>query len=162
MPSGDYEFTLTDCDIVDWIADIDTHGGEARQYYVVHQEEPGTLSAKLREAKKNPVKIKNLKISGKIDAADLYFMRDSMTVLQAINLKESKVCTFTKASAFNNGILTIAGWKDNYDAAVSYNGNVVNIHGSIYYIIIVEQEMKYLHMHYTAKTHLLILKCLVT
>lgn len=91
VPSGDYEFTLTDCDIVDWIADIDTHGGEARQYYVVHQEEPGTLSAKLREAKKNPAKIKNLKISGKIDGADFQFMKDSMTILQSVNLKETIV-----------------------------------------------------------------------
>ena len=121
VPSGDYEFTLTDCDIVDWIADIDTHGGEARQYYVVHQEEPGTLSAKLREAKKNPAKIKNLKISGKIDAADFYFMRDSMAVLQAINLKESTVCTFTKASAFNNGIVATASWENDYDAATNAN-----------------------------------------
>ena len=91
VPSGDYEFTLTDCDIVDWIADIDTHGGEARQYYIVHQEEPGTLSAKLREAKKDPTKIKNLKISGKIDVCDFYFMRDSMDLLQAVNLKESTI-----------------------------------------------------------------------
>lgn len=91
VPSGDYEFSLVDCEIVDWIADIDTHGGEARQYYVVHQEEPGTLSAKLRAAKKDPAKIKNLKISGKIDACDFYFMRDSMDVLQAVNLKESTI-----------------------------------------------------------------------
>ena len=91
VPSGDYEFSLVDCEIVDWIADIDTHGGEARQYYVVHQEEPGTLSAKLRAAKKDPAKIKNLKISGKIDACDFYFMRDSMDLLQAVNLKESTI-----------------------------------------------------------------------
>ena len=91
VPSGDYEFSLVDCEIVDWIADIDTHGGEARQYYVVHQEEPGTLSAKLRAAKKDPTKIKNLKISGKIDACDFYFMRDSMDLLQAVNLKESTI-----------------------------------------------------------------------
>ena len=89
--SGDYEFSLVDCEIIDWIADIDTHGGEARQYYVVHQEEPGTLSAKLRAAKKDPAKIKNLKISGKIDACDFYFMRDSMDLLQAVNLKESTI-----------------------------------------------------------------------
>lgn len=135
VPSGDYEFTLTDCDIVDWIADIDTHGGEARQYYVVHQEEPGTLSAKLREAKKNPAKIKNLKISGKIDAADFYFMRDSMAVLQAINLKESTVCTFTKASAFNNGIVTTASWENNYDAATntSYYDYVAYKNSKYYY-----------------------------
>lgn len=91
VPSGDYEFSLVDCEIVDWIADIDTHGGEARQYYVVHQEEPGTLSAKLRAAKKDPTKIKNLKISGKIDGVDFQFMRDTMTMLQAVNLKETTI-----------------------------------------------------------------------
>ena len=89
--TGSYEFILTDCEIVDWIADLEAYGGEARQYYVVHLDEPGTLGAKLREAKKNPNKIKNLKVSGKICAVDFYFMRDSMEILQAINLKESEI-----------------------------------------------------------------------
>ncbi|MBR5477834.1 MAG: leucine-rich repeat protein [Bacteroidaceae bacterium] len=89
--SGEYEFVLTGCEIVDWIADLATHGGEARQYYVVKQEKAGTLGKLLREAKKNPNKIKNLKISGKIDASDFYFMRDSMEILQAINLKECEI-----------------------------------------------------------------------
>lgn len=135
VPSGDYEFSLVDCEIIDWIADIDTHGGEARQYYVVHQEEPGTLSAKLRAAKKDPTKIKNLKISGKIDAADFYFMRDSMSVLQAINLKETKICTFTKASAFSNGIVTTASWENDYDAATntSYYDYVAYKNSRYYY-----------------------------
>ena len=89
--TGSYEFILTDCEIVDWIADLEAHGGEARQYYVVHLDEAGTLGAKIREAKKNPNKIKNLKVSGEICAADFDFMRDSMEILQAINLKESEI-----------------------------------------------------------------------
>lgn len=89
--SGQYEFTLTDTEIVDWVADLDTHGGEARQYYVVHQEEAGMLGQLLREAKKNPNKIKNLKVSGKINTADFYFMRDQMEILQSINLKEAEI-----------------------------------------------------------------------
>ena len=89
--TGSYEFILTDCEIVDWIADLEAHGGEARQYYVVHLDEAGTLGAKIREAKKNPNKIKNLKVSGKICTADFEFMRDSMEILQAINLKESEI-----------------------------------------------------------------------
>ena len=89
--TGDYEFTLTDCDIVEWINDIEAHGGEARQYYVVHQEKPGTLGEVIRAANKNPDKIKNLKISGKINAKDFHFMRDSMEILEAVNLKESTV-----------------------------------------------------------------------
>ena len=75
----------------DWIADLEAHGGEARQYYVVHLDEVGTLGAKLRDAKKNPNKIKNLKVSGKICKIDFDFMRDSMEILQAINLKESEI-----------------------------------------------------------------------
>ena len=89
--SGEYEFILTDTEIVDWVADLDSHGGEARQYYVVHCEEPGTLEEKILADKKNPAKIKNLKVSGKINDNDFLFMRDEMTILQSINLKESEI-----------------------------------------------------------------------
>ncbi len=89
--TGTYELSLVDCDIVDWIADLDTHGGEARQYYVVHQEEAGTLGQLIRAAEKNPAKIKNLKVSGKINVSDFNFMRDQMEILQSINLKETEI-----------------------------------------------------------------------
>ena len=89
--SGEYEFILTDTQIVDWIADIDTHAGEGRQYYVVHLDEAGTLEAKILADDKNPAKIKNLKVSGNIGFADFHFMRDKMTILQSVNLKESKI-----------------------------------------------------------------------
>ena len=89
--SGEYEFILTDTQIVDWIADIDTHAGEGRQYYVVHLDEAGTLEAKILADDKNPAKIKNLKVSGKIDARDFYFMRHKMEILQSVNLKESQI-----------------------------------------------------------------------
>lgn len=90
-PTGEYEFVLTDTEIVDWIADLDSHGGEARQYYVVHCDEPGSLKAKILADGKNPAKIKNLKVSGKINVGDFYFMRDEMEILQSINLKESQI-----------------------------------------------------------------------
>ncbi|MBE6187775.1 MAG: hypothetical protein E7143_01455 [Rikenellaceae bacterium] len=89
--SGEYEFSLVDCQIVDWVADLDSHGGEARQYFVVKQERAGVLGEKIRATKKNPNKIKNLKISGKINATDFRFMRDSMEILQAVNLKETEI-----------------------------------------------------------------------
>ena len=88
---GTYEFKLTDTEIVAWEADLVTHGGEARQYYVVHMEEPGILGQLIKADKKNPNKIKNLKISGKVNAGDFFFMRDSMEILQAVNMKESKI-----------------------------------------------------------------------
>ena len=89
--TGEYEFELVNTEITNWIADVDTHGGEARQYYVVHLDEPGTLEAKINADGKNPAKIKNLKVSGKICGADFIFMRDKMDILQAVNLKESTI-----------------------------------------------------------------------
>ena len=89
--TGEYEFELVNTEITNWIADVDTHGGEARQYYVVHLDEAGTLEAKINADGKNPAKIKNLKVSGKICADDFYFMRDQMTILSAINLKECEI-----------------------------------------------------------------------
>lgn len=88
---GTYTFTLTNSEIVAWEADPVTHGGEARQYYVVHMEEPGTLGKLIKADKKNPDKIKSLKISGNVNAADFFFMRDSMEILFAVNMKESKI-----------------------------------------------------------------------
>lgn len=95
--SGEYEFVLTDTEILDWVADLEDLGGEARQYYVVHLDKAGSLGDKLREAKKDPAKIKNLKVSGKIGGSDFCFMRDSMAVLQAVNLKESEIVAMWQA-----------------------------------------------------------------
>ena len=90
-PSGDYELEFVDSEILDWRQDINTHEGEARQYYCVNVTEPGTLGKLIKADKKNPDKIRNLKVSGKISDEDFYFMRDSMAILEAVNLKESKV-----------------------------------------------------------------------
>ena len=109
--TGEVELQLINTEIVEWVADLDTHGGEARQYYVVHQEEPGTLGQLLRAAKKNPNKIKNLKVSGKINALDFYFMCDSMEILQAINLKETRIIGVTRDD------LIAAGYSMNYDSS---------------------------------------------
>lgn len=89
--NGEFELNLVNTEIKEWIADSESHNGEIRQYYVVNLEQPGTLGRLLKAAKKNPDKIKNLKISGKINAGDFYFMRDSMELLQAVNLKEAEI-----------------------------------------------------------------------
>lgn len=90
-PAGEYELTLGDIKIADWTEDKNTHGGEARQYFVVNLTEAGTLGKVIRSFKKNPDKIRNLKVSGPITTADFKFMRDSMAILEAINLKETRV-----------------------------------------------------------------------
>lgn len=91
VPSGEYELELADVSISPWKEDINTHESEARQYYVVNVETPGTLGRLIKAAKKNPDKIRNLKVTGQITDKDFYFMRDSMAILEAVNLKEVKV-----------------------------------------------------------------------
>lgn len=87
-PAGDYELELAESQIVDWTEDRTSHGGEARQYFVVNVETPGTLGSVIESMEKNPAKIRNLKVTGTINADDFYFMRDQMTILEAVNLKE--------------------------------------------------------------------------
>ena len=98
-PSGDYEFILTDTSIVDWTEDLNTHGGEARQYYVVNVETAGTLGATIEAAGKNPAKIRNLKVTGQVNGSDFYFMRDNMTILEAVNMKEAKIVAGTASGS---------------------------------------------------------------
>lgn len=100
-PSGEYELLLSDSQILDWKEDINTHEGEARQYYCVHCDDPGTLGRLIKADKKNPDKIRNLKVSGKISDEDFYFMRDSMSILEAVNLKESKVVDVSVTSTYS-------------------------------------------------------------
>ena len=101
--TGTYELSLIDTSIDEWIDDIDFYGGEARQYYVVHLTQEDFLKDKIEAAKKNPAKIKNLKISGYISADDFIFMRDKMTILQAVNLKEATIVNYWTYSVKFNG-----------------------------------------------------------
>ncbi len=109
--TGEYELELADCQIINWTEDLNTHAGEARQYYVVNVETPGTLGKLIKAAKKNPDKIRNLKVTGQITDKDFYFMRDSMAILEAVNLKEAKV---------KNALLQTSLYDVNTG---SYNGN---------------------------------------
>lgn len=106
--TGEYELELVEADIVAWTEDLNQHDGEARQYYCVNVTEPGTLGRLIKTDKKNPMKIKNLKVSGTISDEDFYFMRDSMVILEAVNLKESRVVD-VKCSK-----LTLPGHNDEY------------------------------------------------
>lgn len=87
--TGEYEIELTGVSITAWEADNISHGDDAKEYVVVHNEMPGGLEKTIVERlEMDPTKIKNLKLTGKITTADYYFMRDKMTGLQRLNLKE--------------------------------------------------------------------------
>lgn len=87
--TGEYEVELTGVNITAWEADNVSHGDDAREYVVVHNEIPGGLERTIVDRlEMDPTKIKNLKLTGKIANSDYYFMRDKMTGLQRLNLKE--------------------------------------------------------------------------
>jgi hypothetical protein len=86
--SGKYELTLVDESITAWEADNVSHNGTAKEYVVVNVPKAGTLHPCITAPGRDYTKLKNMKVTGHIDARDFYFMRDSMTVLQALNLKE--------------------------------------------------------------------------
>lgn len=90
-PSGDYTFDVVETGITAWTEDARDHAGEARQYYVVNVETPGTLGATITAAGKNPDRIRNLKVTGSVNTDDFYFMRDHMAILEAVNMKEARV-----------------------------------------------------------------------
>ena len=87
--TGEYEVELTGVNITAWEADNVSHGEDAREYVVVHNAVPGGLEKTITERlEMDPTKIKNLKLTGSITTEDYDFMRDKMTSLQRVNLKE--------------------------------------------------------------------------
>ena len=89
------EFKLVGEDITPWESETITHDGTAREYVVINVPEASlehsALKSIIEEMGKDFTKIKNLKVTGEINAFDFYFMRDEMTALQGINMKEVDV-----------------------------------------------------------------------
>lgn len=85
--TGKYEFTLIGESITAWENDDVSHDATMKEYIVI-QSEAGKLKEAIKAAKKDYKKLQNLKVTGEINALDFFFMRDSMSVLQALNLKE--------------------------------------------------------------------------
>ena len=92
--SGAYKLTLVSESITPWENDLVSHDATAKEYIVINST-PGGLKNAITAANKDYTKIKNLKITGEINAKDFYFMRDSMPILSALNLKEVHIRAWT-------------------------------------------------------------------
>ena len=88
--SGAYKLTLVSESITPWENDLVSHDAMTKEYVVINST-AGHLKEAIAAANKDFTKIKNLKITGEINAQDFYFMRDSMDLLSALNLKEVKI-----------------------------------------------------------------------
>ena len=83
------EFKELSVSITAWEADNASHQDDAREYVVVHNFVAGQLERTMVERFEMDVTtIKNLKLTGSINTDDYYFMRDKMTSLMRLNLKE--------------------------------------------------------------------------
>lgn len=89
--SGDYLFTLSDEAVTAWVDDPDFHDGLIREYIVVHVETPGTFEQCLAERKLNVKTISSLKVTGKVNWADLEFMGDHLSALTYLNLHDVRI-----------------------------------------------------------------------
>ena len=89
-PTGEFTFTLVGESITAWENDDVSHDATMKEYIVINST-AGHLKDSITAAKKDYRKLQNLKITGEINAQDFYFMRDTMQVLQSLNLKEVKI-----------------------------------------------------------------------
>ena len=88
--TGQYHLTLISESITAWENDLVSHNAQAKEYVVIHSE-AGKLRQCIEAAHKDWRTLKNLKLTGSINAQDFYFMRDSMDLLSALNLKEVRI-----------------------------------------------------------------------
>ena len=88
--SGQYTLTLISESITAWENDLVSHDATAREYIVINST-AGHLKDSIIAANKDYTQLRNLKITGQINSADFLFMRDTMEMLQALNLKEVRI-----------------------------------------------------------------------
>lgn len=98
--TGEYTFSLASESITAWENDDVSHDATMKEYVVI-QSEAGKLKEAIAAANKDYRKLQNLKITGEINSADFYFMRDSMDVLQSLNLKEVIIKAFGHEEIYN-------------------------------------------------------------
>ena len=118
--SGTYKLTLVSESITPWENDLVSHDATAREYIVINST-AGHLKEAIAAANKDYTKIKNLKITGKIDAQDFYFMRDYMPSLSAVNLKEVRI----KKESSIEGNKSIEGGDDELPTSCFYQKSIL-------------------------------------
>lgn len=87
---GGYAVTVNTT-ISAWTNDNSSHEFVAKEYVVVNLDTPGSLESTLSASGKNLDKIRYLKITGKVNVKDFYFMRDHMPVLAGVNMQHAKI-----------------------------------------------------------------------
>lgn len=97
LPKGDFEISLLNEAITAWENDGVSHNASAREYIVVNCPAAGKLQETIEVLGLDPQQIVNLKITGEIGGMgwhggpDFEYMKEAMTNLEALNLKEVSI-----------------------------------------------------------------------
>ena len=102
VETGQYALTLISESITPWENDLVSHDATAREYIVINST-AGHLKDSIIAANKDYTQVRNLKITGRINTQDFYFMRDSMDNLQSLNMKEVRVSGFMGRKPWEKG-----------------------------------------------------------
>ena len=100
--TGEYTFTLVGESITAWENDDVSHDATMKEYIVI-ESSAGHLKDSIMAAGKDYRELRDLKIIGEINGVDFYFMRDSMDMLNSLNLKEVKIARTDTMLHFGSG-----------------------------------------------------------
>lgn len=101
---GGFDLELVGIGITAWETDNVSHDATTREYIVIDVpaaagDGTSALKAAIIASGHDYAKLKNLKIRGEVDAYDFFFMRDEMTRLQSVNMKESTIAAVNSYAA---------------------------------------------------------------
>ena len=92
------EFELVGEDITPWENETISHDGSAREYVVINVPEPcgvyeeSALKIAIQETGKDPDRIVNMKVTGRLNEEDFFYMSDNMKSLSNLNLEDVILC----------------------------------------------------------------------
>lgn len=88
VATGEYEFLVTGGDISPWVNDETSHQFSTQAYVVIDCPKMGTLKDCITDAGYDYTTMQNLKVTGELTDADIYFLRDEMPALKHLNLQD--------------------------------------------------------------------------
>jgi len=126
--AGGYEFTMSDESITAWENDAVSHDATTKEYVIINVETPGTLDKCIEAAGKDLAKIRNLKVTGKINSKDFAVMNMRMKALKALNLKTVQIASSVDGKLDSGEIYN--GGDDNELPVGAFAGNK-----SLFYLV---------------------------
>lgn len=102
---GTYTVSLVSEEITPWETDQSSHSFEANSYFVVNVPVAGTLKDCITAAGADYSTVKNLKVTGQLTEEDFTFIREKMSKLACINLKDAKMVHIEYRDNLTTGVI---------------------------------------------------------